>query len=66
MSIKGRDLDIKMLDHWINYHLNNRYAIRKGLTLDDNKKFVDAIDIGIEDPKELTMLSLGCSLLHKI
>jgi hypothetical protein len=55
-----------MLDHWINYHLNSRYAIRKGLTLDDNKKFVDAIDIGIEDPKELTMLSLGCSLLHKI
>ena len=57
--------DIKMLDHWINYNLNSRYAIRRGLTLDHNKKMVEAIEVGIEDPKEITMLTLGCPFIHQ-
>lgn len=57
--------DIKILDQWINYHLNSRYAIRKTLALDYNKKLVEMIEVGLEDPKEITMLTLGCPYLHK-
>jgi hypothetical protein len=65
LSIKNKNIDIKILDHWINYHLNSRYAIKKTLVLDDNKKVVEATEIGLEDPKEVTLLSLGCPILHK-
>ena len=61
----GNDLiDIKLLDHWINYHLNSRYAIKKSLKLDSSKKITEVIEIGIEDPRELTMLTLGCPYVH--
>ena len=56
-------IDIKLLDHWINYHLNSRYAIKKTITLDQNKKVVEVI--GIEDSREITMLTLGCPYIHK-
>ena len=58
-------VDIKLLDHWINYHLNSRYAIKKTITLDQNKKMVEVIEIGIEDSREITMLTLGCPYIHK-
>lgn len=58
-------IDIKLLDHWINYHLNSRYAIKKTITLDQNKKVVEVIEIGIEDSREITMLTLGCPYIHK-
>jgi hypothetical protein len=57
--------DIKILDHWINYTLNSRYAIKKNLRLDSNNKMIESIEIGLEDPKEITMLTLGCPHLHK-
>jgi hypothetical protein len=57
--------DIKLLDHWINYHLNSRYAIRRTFSLDQNKKMVEVIEIGLEDPREVTMLTLGCPYVHK-
>jgi hypothetical protein len=60
-----RSIDAKLLDQWISYNLNSRYAIKKRLALDQNKKMVEVVEIGIEDPKELTMLSLGCPHLHK-
>jgi hypothetical protein len=60
-----RSMDAKLLEHWISYNLNSRYAIKKRLTLDQNKKMIEVIEIGIEDPRELTMLSLGCPYLHK-
>lgn len=58
------NVDLKLLDHWIAYNLNSRYAIKKDISLDSNNKIVESISIGIEDPKELLMLSLGCPLLH--
>jgi hypothetical protein len=61
----GNIVDIKLLDHWINYNLNSRYAIKKQYTVDQNNKMVEVVEIGIEDPKELLMLSLGCPHLHK-
>ena len=57
--------DIKILDHWINYNLNSRYAIKKTFSIDSNKKMVEVLEIGLEDPREITMLSLGCPYLHK-
>ena len=60
-----RSIDAKLLEHWISYNLNSRYAIKKRLTIDQNKKMIEVIEIGIEDPRELTMLSLGCPYLHK-
>lgn len=58
-------VDIKMLEHWINYNLNSRYAIKKTLSIDSNKKMIEVIEIGLEDPREITMLTLGCPYVHK-
>lgn len=58
-------VDIKLLDHWIVYNLNSRYAIKKKMTLDHNKKMGSMLEISIEDPREITMLMLGCPYLHK-
>lgn len=60
----NKTVDTKALDHWINYNLNSRYAISKNLSLDQNKKMVEVLEIGLEDPKEITMLTLGCPYLH--
>lgn len=57
--------DVRNVDHWINYHLNSRYAIRKTLSLDQNNKMVEMIEVGLEDPKEITMFTLGCPYVHK-
>jgi hypothetical protein len=54
-----------MLDHWINYNLNSRYAIVRSFTVDEQKKVIETIEIGLEDPKEVLLASLGCPLLHK-
>jgi hypothetical protein len=59
------DVDIKILDYWINFNLNSRYSIKKTLRLDLSNKFIESVEIGVEDPKELTMLTLGCPHLHK-
>ena len=57
--------DIKMLDHWINYNLNSRYAIKKTLSIDSSKKMIEVVEVGLEDPREITMLTLGCPHIHK-
>ena len=64
ITVRKMPLDIKKLDLWINYNLNSRYAIRKTFVLDESKKVVEATEIGFEDPKEITMFSLGCPLIH--
>lgn len=58
-------VDIVQLENWIRYHLNSRYAIVSKFSLDHNKKIVPVIEIGIEDSKEVTMLTLGCHILHR-
>lgn len=57
--------DLKMLEFWIEYNLNSRYAIQSGFTIDANNKMVHAVEVGVEDPKELTLLTLGCPYLYK-
>jgi hypothetical protein len=60
----NKTIDTKLIDNWINYNLNSRYAISKNLSLDQNKKMIEVLEIGLEDPKEITMLTLGCPYLH--
>lgn len=59
------DSEVKLIDHWINFNLNSRYAIKKTFTLDQDNKMIEVIEIGIEDPREVAMLILGCPYLHK-
>lgn len=62
----SKTVDIKLLDHWINYNLNSRYSLKRSIILDKNKKMAEVIEVGIEDPKEILMLTLGCPILHDI
>jgi hypothetical protein len=64
LSIEHR-FNVKDIEHWIEYNLNSRYAIQDGYGLDNNRKIIVTTDIGIEDPKELTMLAIGCKNLYK-
>lgn len=58
-------VDTNILSHWIEYNLNSRYSIVKRLSLDESNNFVEVTEIGFEDPKEMLMLTLGCSILNK-
>jgi hypothetical protein len=53
-----------LIDSWIYSRLDSRYCIKKGYFVDDDKKIIEVLEIGVEDPKELSMLSLGCLHLH--
>lgn len=57
-------LEIKLIEHWITYNLNSRYAIIKKFTVNSENSLSTVLEIGLEDPKELTILSLGCPYLH--
>lgn len=56
--------NIAKIEQWIDYNLNSRYAIVKKFTLDKNQKIISVFEIGIEDPREVAMLSLGCPYIH--
>lgn len=57
---------IREIDNWIYTNLDSRYCIRKMQTVETStNKLVLVYEIGIEDPRELTMLSLGCPFLHR-
>ena len=58
-------LEIKNIDDWMYTNLNSRYCIKKTHILDSSKKITEVCEVGVEDPRELTMLSLGCPHLHK-
>lgn len=57
--------NIHILDHWINYNLNSRYAITKGITLNSKNRWSEVIEIGLEDPAEMSMLLLSCPHITK-
>lgn len=58
-----KNIDIKKLENWINFNLNNRYAIKYAFILDNNKKIINSIIIGFEERKELSIFSLSCPYL---
>lgn len=53
------------IDAWVYQNLDSRYAIVKNLKLDSNNKMVEVHELGVEDAKELTILSLSCPHLDK-
>lgn len=53
---------IDEIDEWINYNLTSRYAIKKTYSV-DQKAMVEVIELGFEDPMEVTLLLLKCPLL---
>lgn len=53
------------IDVWVYQNLNSRYAIVKSLQLDSNNKMVEIVELGVEDAKELSILSLSCPHLLK-
>lgn len=57
-------IDIKKLEYWITFNLNGRYALKKRYTIDQKNKMREILEIGLEDPKEITLLTLGCPYLH--
>jgi|APCry1669189369_1035219.scaffolds.fasta_scaffold01511_4 hypothetical protein len=59
------DNDANLLEHWIVYNLNSRYAIVKSYIVDHSNKMIETLEVGIEDSKELTMLTLGCPYIHR-
>ena len=56
---------IDRIDSWIYQNLDSRYAIVKSLKLDSNNKMIEIQELGVEDAKELTILSLSCPYLDK-
>jgi hypothetical protein len=54
-----RGCDIKIIDQWISFNLNNRYSIDFITQLHDNKIVIN-ICAGFEDPKEATIFILSC------
>jgi len=57
--------DMHNIDNWIYTNLNSRYCVKKSHMLDKNNKITEVCEIGIEDHRELTLMSLGCPFLHK-
>ena len=51
--------DIKIIDQWISFNLNNRYSIDFIIQLHDTK-IVSNMCVGFEDPKEATIFILSC------
>ena len=58
------NIEIKLVEHWIIYNLNSRFAVKKRYNINQNNKMIEVFEIGLEDPKEVTMLTLGCPYLH--
>lgn len=58
-------IDIKTVEHWIEFNLNSRYSIKLSIMLDENKKIIFGTKIGLEDKKEISLLTLGCPHLNK-
>jgi len=64
-KMTSRNVDkIDVIDNWIYTRLDSRYCVKKSYILDQDKKMVEVVEIGIEEPRELSMFSLGCSHLQ--
>jgi hypothetical protein len=63
LAING--IDIEDIDVWVYTNLDSRYCIKKGQKVDAQNKLIDTIELGLEDPKEMSMFLLGCPHLLK-
>ncbi len=55
---------LRDIDRWIYANLDSRYCIRNVQTVTEDNKLVMVTEIGMEDPKELTFLSLSCPFIN--
>jgi hypothetical protein len=55
---------MELIDNWIYSRLDSRYCVKKSYIVGQDKKLVEVLEIGVEDPKELSMLTLGCTHLY--
>jgi hypothetical protein len=60
-----RNVRLELLNSWINYNLNSRYSVKESIIVNQSNKIIEVYEIGIEDPKEVTMLTIGCPYLHQ-
>jgi hypothetical protein len=63
ISIKNVD-KIDKISSWIYTKLDSRFCIKKSYIVGQDKKLTEVVEIGMEDPKELSMFSLGCPYLQ--
>jgi len=56
-------VDMRELDRWIYLNLNSRYCVKKSTAIIKNK-LTTIIEVGIEDPKEVSMMTLACPHLN--
>ena len=56
MSTKHTE-SLDKIDQWIYTKLDSRYCVKHSYVLDQNNKLVEMLEIGIEDPKELSMFA---------
>jgi hypothetical protein len=56
-------VDMRELDRWIYLNLNSRYCVKKSTAVVENK-LTTIIEVGIEDPKEVSMMTLACPHLN--
>ncbi len=56
-------VDIRELDKWIYLNLNSRYCVKKSTAVVENK-LTTVIEVGIEDPKEISMMTLACPYIN--
>lgn len=56
---------VDAIDRWIYQRLDSRFCVKRTYIIDENNKLIEALEIGMEDPKELSILTLGCPYLHK-
>jgi hypothetical protein len=65
ITLKGLDhTNVRSVELWILQNLDSRFCIRKNTGLIDDNKMTTVYEVGFEEPKELTMFSLGCHILH--
>lgn len=64
MTLSDRS-NLERINSWVYQNLDSRYAIVKSLKLDASNKLVEVHELGVEDAKELTMLSLTCPYLDR-
>ena len=65
MKLGNVQYNVDKIDSWVYQNLDSRYAIVKTLHVDHNNKLSEIHELGVEDSKELTMLSLSCPYLDK-
>jgi hypothetical protein len=59
------ELNSDRIDAWVYQNLDSRYTVVKSLKIDSNNKMIEIQELGVEDAKELTILSLSCPYLDK-